>query len=169
MLKLIVKLLRVLGSEADPGQISLAFALSLIAGLTPFWSLHNLLVFLLVLFLRVNLWTFVIGLLFFSGIAYLLDPFFHWLGLAVLTTGPLEGLWTRLYNVSLWRLGNFNNSVVMGSVLFSLVLVVPAHLLAKKGVVRYRERVLKWVRNTRLVQVLRASRFLRWLPFHLSS
>jgi uncharacterized protein (TIGR03546 family) len=96
MLKVIAKVLKVLNSETDPGQISLAFCLSMIAGLTPLFSLHNFLIFFLVLILRVNLSAFLLGTVFFSGVAYLLDPFFHWIGLTALTTGPLEGLWTAL-------------------------------------------------------------------------
>jgi hypothetical protein len=38
------------------------------------------------------------GLVVFKGVAYLLDPLFHWIGLSALTAKPMEGLWTVLYN-----------------------------------------------------------------------
>ncbi len=41
MLKMIAKLLRVLNSDADPAQISLAFCLALVAGFTPLYTLHD--------------------------------------------------------------------------------------------------------------------------------
>ena len=158
MLKAIAKLLKALNSETDPGQISLALCFSMIAGLTPFLSLHNLLILCLVLMLRVNLSTFILGLLFFSGIAYLLDPLFHWIGLAVLTAPPLEGLWTALYNCTLCRFERFNNSIVMGSLLVSLLLFVPLYLISRAAILQYREHLLAWVRRTRVMQVLKASK-----------
>lgn len=72
----LAKFLRVLNSETDPAQISLAFCFSMVAGLTPLFSLHNLPILFLVLVLRVNLSAFLLGFAFFSGIAYLLDPLF---------------------------------------------------------------------------------------------
>lgn len=161
MLSAIAKLLSALNSETEPGQISLAFCFAMIAGLTPLFSLHNLLVLLIVLLLRVNLSTFILGLAFFSGIAYLLDPLFHLIGLAVLTAGTLEGLWTALYNTTLFRLEKFNNSIVMGSLLFSLVLFVPIYLIANQMILRYREHVLALVQKSRIMQAFKATKLYR--------
>ena len=158
MLKTIARLLKVLNSETEPRQISLALCFSMVAGLTPFLSLHNLLILFLVLVLRINLSTFVLGLLFFSGVAYLLDPLFHWIGLTVLTAVPLEGLWTVLYNCTLCRFERFNNSIVMGSLFVSLLLFVPLYLISRTAIVRYREHLLAWVRRTRIMQFLKASK-----------
>lgn len=153
------RILKAMNSEADPGQIALALSFALVGGLTPLWSLHNLLVLFLVLVLRVNVSAFIVGLGFFSGIAYLLDPAFHRLGLWVLTAGALKDLWTALYNMVLFRLERFNNSVVMGSLVVSLALFVPIFLAARMGVVRYREHVLAWVKRSRVMQVFQGTRF----------
>ena len=161
MLRAIAKLLKVLNSESDPGQVSMALCLSMIAGLTPLYSLHNLLVLFLALLLRVNLSAFILGLAFFTGVAYLLDPVFHWIGLALLTTGPLEGLWTTLYNSTLWRIERFNNSVLLGSLLFSLFLFFPFYLLLNQLIRKYRENVLEWVRKTRIMKAFMASKLYR--------
>lgn len=159
MLKTLANLLRVLNSETHPGQISLAFCLAMVAGLTPLWSLHNLFVLLLVLLIRVNLSAFLLGLAFFSGVAYLLDPLFHRIGLAVLTAGPLDGLWTALYNSAWWRLERFNNSIVMGSLVASLLAFVPLYVVSNVAIRRYRDHVLVWVERTYVMQVLKASKF----------
>lgn len=158
MFRMIAKLLKVLNSDADPGQISLAFCLAMAMGFTPLYSLHNLLVLFLALILRVNLSAFLLGWLFFSGLAYALDPLFHCIGLAILTAGPLEGLWTALYGITLFRLENFNNSVVMGSLVVSLILFVPLYFLSNFLVVRYREKILAWVMRTRVMQAFKASK-----------
>ena len=158
MIELLAKLLRVLNSETEPGQISLGFCFAMIIGLTPLLSLHNLLVLLLVFIFRVNLAAFLMGLALFTGIAYLLDPLFHQLGLAVLTASSLEGLWTSLYQSVWWRLEHFNNSIVMGSLVFSIGLFIPTLLLLNLLIRRYRQHVLAWVQKTKIMQMFKASK-----------
>lgn len=158
MLQTVAKFLKILNSDAEPGQISLGFAFALIAGFTPLMSVHNLFVLLLVLFLRVNLSSFLLGLALFSALAFALDPLFHQIGLAVLTLPALHSLWTELYNSTLWRLERFNNSVVMGSLVVSLALFVPMVAVGNVLVRKYREHVLQWVMKTRLMQAFQASK-----------
>ena len=158
MFSTIAKILKVLNSETAPGQISLALCFAMIVGLTPLYSLHNLLVLLLVLFLRVNLSAFIVGWLFFSGVAYILDPIFHRLGLALLTAESLEGLWTSLYNITIFRFAKYNNSIVMGSVLSSLIFFLPVYFLSNMLINKYRDHILAWIRKTRLVQLLKGSK-----------
>ena len=158
MIKLLAKLLRVLNSETDPGQISLGLCFAMIAGLTPLLSLHNLVVLLLVCILRVNVAAFLLGLGVFAGMAFLLDPLFHLIGLAVLTAPALEGLWTSLYQSVWWRLEYFNNSIVMGSLVFSIGLFFPVLLVSNLLIRRYRHHVLAWVQKTKIMQMLKASK-----------
>ena len=158
MIKLLAKLLRVLNSETDPGQISLGLCFAMVVGLTPLVSLHNLFVLLLVFILRVNLSAFLLGLVLFTGVAYLLDPLFHQLGLAVLTASSLADLWTSLYQSVWWRLEHFNNSIVMGSLVFSVAMFVPVLLLLNLLIRRYRQHVMVWVQKTRIMQMFKASK-----------
>jgi len=158
MIRLLAKLLKALNSETEPGQISLGICLAMIVGFTPLFSLHNLLVVLLALVLRVNLSMFIVGWGVFSGIAYLLDPMFHALGLAVLQSSALESLWIVFYNMTLFRLAHFNNTIVMGSLLVSLVLFVPVYITANRLIRAYRDSVLAWVRRLRIVELLKTSR-----------
>ena len=159
MIRTVAKVLVVLNSENErPSQISLAVCFALIAGLTPFFTLHNLLVFLLVLVLRVNLSSFLLALSFFSVMAYALDPLFHLIGLKALTAEVLRGLWTPLYNKAFFRLTNFYNSIVMGSLIFSLVLFVPLFFALNYGIKKYREHVLAWMKQTPLAKAVSGSR-----------
>lgn len=155
---MIAKLLKVLNSETEPAQISLALCFSMIMGFTPLYSLHNILAVLLVLILRVNLSAFILGWAFFSGLAYLLDPLFHQIGLVLLTLSALEGLWTSLYNITLFRLENFNNSIVMGSLFLSLVFFAPLYLILNLTIRKYREHILAWIQKTRIMQAFKASK-----------
>jgi len=130
----------------------------MVAGFTPLVSLHNFVVLLLVLILRVNLSAFLLGLAVFSGLGYLLDPLFNWNGLQILTASSLEGLWTSIYNSTLGRMTRFNNTLVIGSLAFSLLLFVPLYFLSNIMILRYREHVLAWVEKTRLMQFFKASK-----------
>jgi uncharacterized protein (TIGR03546 family) len=158
MLKMIANLLKILNSEADPFQISVALGLSMVTGFLPLFTPLNLLILLLVLVLRVNISSYILGSAFFAGVAWFLDPLFHRIGFFVLTAGPLEGLWTAFYNTAIGRLQRFNNSVVMGSFVFSLVFFVPLVLIMNAAIRRYREHLLIWVKKTRIMQMIMASK-----------
>lgn len=158
MLNAIAKLLKILNSDADPAQISLALSFALLAGLPPTFSLHTIVILLVVFLLRVNLSAFFLGTAFFSGIAYLADPALHRIGLAVLTLDSLNGLWTGMYNSTVWRIMRFNNTVVMGSFIAAFVLFIPLFLVSNILIRSYRENVLAWVRKTRIMQAFFASR-----------
>lgn len=158
MLKMIAKLLKALNSETDPPQISVAACLGMVVGFTPLWSLHNLLLLLLAFLLRVNLSAFLVSWGVFSGMAYLLDPMFHAIGLSILRAEPLGTLWTALYNNVWFRLDGFNNSITMGSLVFSTVLFIPLLLLLNVAIRKYREHLLAWIKKSRLAQAVLASR-----------
>ena len=158
MLTMIAKLLKILNSEADPFQISVALGLSMITGFLPLFTPLSLVVLLLVLVLRVNISSYILGSAFFAGVAWFLDPLFHRIGLFVLTAAPLEGLWTAFYNTVTGRLQRFNNSVVMGSFVFSVVFFVPLVLLVNTLIRRYRDHILVWVKKSRIMQVITASK-----------
>jgi uncharacterized protein (TIGR03546 family) len=155
---MIAKLLKVLNSESDPTQISLAFSFSLVSGFLPFCSPLNLVVLLIVFLLRVNLSAYFLGAAFFSGVAFLIDPLFHRIGLLVLTVGALEPFWTGLYNMTFWRIQRFNNSVVMGGIMFALLAFFPFLLVSNALIRKYRDHVLVWVRKTRLMKFFMASK-----------
>lgn len=159
MIRMLAKLLKVLNSENDPAQISLAFAFSMISGFLPFFTPVNLVVLFIVFILRVNLSAYFLGMAFFAGISYILDPVFHPIGLAALSAKPLQDLWTGMYNSTLWRIQKFNNTTIMGGFLFSLLFFIPLLLLSNALILRYRQHVLAWVRKTKIMQAITASNF----------
>lgn len=159
MIQLFAKILKILNSETDPYQISLAICLGMIAGFTPLMSLHNIMVFFLVLIVRVNLSTFIVSWALLSGTAYLLDPLFHITGSALLSADILERLWVILYNIPVFRIERFYNTVTMGSLVISAVLFFPLYFLSKSLVIRYRSHVLSWVMKSKIMQAIRLSKF----------
>jgi uncharacterized protein (TIGR03546 family) len=161
MLDMLAKLLRALNAEGSPTQISLGFAAGMIVGLTPLWSLHNLLLLFIVFILRINLSAFFLSFAVFSGIAYLADPLMSRIGETLLTSPALHGLWTGMYQQDIWRLAHFNNTLTLGSLVGSLVLAIPLVFVGNFIVKNYRSHVLAWVRKTKLMQMIKASRFYR--------
>ncbi|VAV82277.1 hypothetical protein MNBD_DELTA01-587 [hydrothermal vent metagenome] len=161
MLRLCFRLIRAINSETSPERISLALCLGLTAGLLPFLSPINLIVLFLLFILRVNISAFIIGTLFFSAVAYFFDPLFHIIGKAILTLGPLEALWTYFYNITIFRLSNFNNTIVMGSLFTAIVLFIPAFLIFNRLIRSYRESVLAYFTQLRVVRVVTNSNLYR--------
>lgn len=160
MFSQIVKFIQILSSETAPIQISAGLALAMIAGFTPLFSLHNLLVLFALLFLRLNIAAFLLGLALFTGFAYLLDPLFHNLGVGILGSSEMMSVWTEMYNSSFWRLTQFNNTIVMGSLVFSLLAFIPVLFIANFLINHYRNDVLKYVNNSRLFVYFKSSKLI---------
>jgi uncharacterized protein (TIGR03546 family) len=158
MIRLVLKLIKLVMSETDPAQIGLGFALALFSGFPPLIEPHNLLVLLVVLLLRVNVTGFVAGLALWSAIGALAAPAIDGIGGLVLRAEGLKGLWTYMYNTTFWRLMGFNNTRIMGGVILSAVLFIPALFAVKALIARHRERIRQWVQKSRLFSVLKATR-----------
>ena len=161
MLNQLAKLLKALNAETAPWQISLAFVLAMMMGFTPLISLHNLLLLLLVLVLRVNLSAYILALGFFTGMAYLLDPLFIRVGESLLLDPDLKRLWTSLYQSDVWRLAHFNHTLTLGSLVVAAALALPLFFIFRWLIVRYRSHLLAWVRKSQMMQVLKASKLFR--------
>jgi uncharacterized protein (TIGR03546 family) len=159
MISMLANLLKALNSESGPGQIALAFSLALITGLTPLLSFHNLLILFLACIIRINFGAFILGTLFFSGLAYLLDPMFMSIGESLLLNESLQTFWTGLYQSDFWRITEFNNTLVLGSLVFALVFFIPVLLLSRWLVTTYREKVMSWVNTLKITKILKASSF----------
>jgi len=162
-LELLAKIIKILRSGATPPQIAGGFILGMIWGLTPLWNLHNLLVLIIIILFTVNISAALFSFLIFSLFAYIFDPLFHSLGYFVLVDIPaLKGLWTALYNVPIIALSNFNNTVLMGSLLTSLVLLLPVYFLIKTGVIAYRENIDAKIQKWKIIKALKGSKIYTW-------
>jgi uncharacterized protein (TIGR03546 family) len=163
MIQQIISFIRLIHSETDPRQISLGFALGMIPGLTPLMSLHNVLVLLILLFIRANIGAAMLSWAAFSLLAFFLDPLFHQFGLFLLRdVASLQGVWTALYNAPFVPYTKFNNSVLMGSLIFSLLAFYPVYWGGRIMVVKYRETFMERLNRLKIVHVFRASNLYKW-------
>lgn len=159
VLEFVAKLIKILRSEISPNHISWGFVFGMILGLTPFLSLHNLIVVILIIILKVNLATAIFSFGIFSAIAYLVDPLFHSFGYYLLVDlESLNSFWTWLYNVPILALSKFNNTVVMGSLVSSLILGLPVYFLVKIGIINYREKIDVKIKNWKFIKLIKGTK-----------
>lgn len=158
-LKLLQSIFSTLHSEGTPGQVAAGIALGAFLGLTPLPNLHNLVIFALIMLLNVSFGGAMLGWALTTPLGFLLDPVFHRIGRALLLDVPaLTPFWTRLYNMPVFPLTNFNNTVVLGSVVFTCAAFVPLYLLSRVGVDRYRVHVAPKVMNSGIYRAVSASK-----------
>lgn len=165
ILKWIQSIFGALNSEGTPRQVGAGIALGAALGLTPLLNIHNLCIYLAAYLLNVSLAGFSLGWALFIPVGFLLDPLFDRVGEALLAAPALQGFWTGLYNQPGVPLTNFNNTIVLGSVVTWLVALVPIALAAEVLVARYRATLLTRLEQTPFFKALKASQlynYYRW-------
>ena len=153
----ILRIIKILNSDANPSAIASAISLAFVLGLTPLVSPHNLLILLIVLLFRVHLGTFFLAALGFSLLGLILEPSLDEVGLAVLQSDTYQAIWTSLYNTQFGRLSFFNYSTTMGGLFVGIVAFIPLWLLSLFVVKQYRENIMGWIEKNKLVQLLKGS------------
>ena len=159
LLKLLQSIIKTLHSEGTPTQVALGVALGSALGLTPLMNVHNLVVLVLIVMLNVSFGGAMLGWGLFVPVGFLLDPVFHRIGHRLLAETPaLAPTWAEWYNTALLPYTNFNNTVVLGSVVGWLALFLPIFVAARVAVSWYRATVGERVRRSRFYQALTASK-----------
>ena len=153
-LKLFKKLVKALESNASPDELAGGFVLGMIVGLTPFFSLVNVAVLILMFILNVNVAMVFIAAPLFGLIGLLTDRLAHPIGRALLTSDALAPLWTRLYNMPVVPLSRFNNTVVLGNLVIAAVLLVPVFFLWRAFVEYYRKNLAEKVRKSKFMKLI---------------
>ncbi|GAB4377679.1 MAG: hypothetical protein Kow0042_25790 [Calditrichia bacterium] len=163
-IQLITKLIKILRSAASPSQIAWGFVLGMIIGFSPsFLNPINFLVIFLLIILNINLTSAIFGYAIFRAAAYFLDPIFHSLGFFLLVEAqPLKKLWVWMYNAPLLPYTRFYNTVVLGSLISSLLLIFPLFFVIKKSVTFYREKYEPRVQNWKWVKIIKATPLYKW-------
>ncbi|MDQ7005537.1 MAG: TIGR03546 family protein [Ghiorsea sp.] len=158
MIDMLLKLFKALNSNASPWQLAFAIAFGMIVGLSPFYSFHNLLILLIICLVRVNMSAFFLAVMFFTGLAYMIDTQAIKLGESLLTNPDYFTFWTELYQSDFWRLTHYNHTLTLGSLVISLILFIPIAVGSKILIVTYRHRFMAWVNQLKVIEMLKASR-----------
>jgi uncharacterized protein (TIGR03546 family) len=162
ILKQLLAFFKLLNSDKDTGPIAAGLVCGMILGLTPSLSLQTLLVLILLFFLRIQIGAALIAAFFFKLGAFALDPAFDVVGRAVLEQGSLKPTFTALYQMPIVPFTRFNNSIVMGSGIVSLILAVPAYFAFKKLVMKYRATVVARFERSAIWKAWKATTVYQW-------
>ncbi|WP_019028527.1 TIGR03546 family protein [Colwellia piezophila] len=161
MLTLLAKLLHALNSDSSIRQIALAIALGFIVGLSPIFTLHNIVIIFFVFIIRVHLGSFILAVGLFSGISYLLSPVIVQVGESLLTQPALTNLFTYLYQISLFKLAHWHHTYILGAFVLGVALSAPVYFISKLLIEKYRVHIMTFFEKFRIVQALKASKFYR--------
>lgn len=162
LLKQVFALIKLLNSETGTNQIAAGVACGFILGMTPALSLQSLLVFLVIFVFRVQAGAAFLTAFFFKFIAYGLDPVFHQVGTLVLENEGLKPLFTTLYNMPIVPMTRFNNTIVMGSGVVTVLMFPVVFFMSKGLVIKYRVSVVQRLQATKFWKALKATSLYQW-------
>lgn len=162
LLKQIFAFFRLLNSETGTNQLASGLAVGLILGFSPFLSIQTLVILFLLFFFRIQMGAAFLSAFFFKFVAFLIDPVADKLGRSVLENESLKPLFTEMYNMPLVPMTRFNNSIVMGSAILGLILVIPMFFVFRSLVVKYRATVVARFKHTKLWKTFAATKFYNW-------
>ncbi len=143
------KIFKALNSAQHPWQVTLAIALGMVAGLTPFSGTQTLLILFIVFLLNIHIGLFFAASGLFAGIAYLFDPQMEQLGYMLLTNEGMKELYTAGYNNALVRLSHFDNTLTMGATVLSLLMAIPLFFILNFVISLYRDRIAAYLNSNK--------------------
>lgn len=161
VIKFLQTLFKALNSDGTPGQVGMGMAIGLAFGLTPLLSLHNLLVLAVAMLTTVSMPGVFLGWAIATPLGFMFDPVFDRLGMAILTQDALAPLFVWVVNTPVVALSRLNNSIVIGSLVAWLLLLIPAFIGFRTFVVQYRAHIYAKVQQWKVVQLLKASKLYR--------
>ena len=154
MLKAIIRFFKSLNSNSHPGEIAHAVCLALILGFLPKDNLLWYVLTVFFFFMRINRGALIFFTFIFSLIAPALDNLFDIWGYAILNYEKFIPLFTKMLDTPFVAFTKFNNSIVMGSLAFSLMCYIPLYFLSRI-IIRYWRRFLApSFRKTKLYTIL---------------
>ncbi len=126
MLKLIVKFLKVINSNAAIGTVAYSMALGALMAQYPSANIQWIGLLVLVLFIfKMNFQAFLLSFIVFGLIPAFLHPAANAIGNVLLANPAYKDMWTELYNSPFGYLTGFYNTVILGMT----ALFIPAFLI----------------------------------------
>lgn len=162
LLKQLFSLVKLLNSEVGTNQIAAGLAAGFVLGFSPVLSLQGILLIFCLLIFRIQIGAATLSACAFSFIAWLLDPMMMRIGSWILELESLRPLYVQLYNMPLVPFTRFNNNLVMGAGVFSIVLSPLVFLGGRWFVIKYREQVLARFEQTKFWKLVKATSFYKW-------
>lgn len=162
LLRQLFQLIKLLHSETGSYQIAWGIALGFVLGMTPSFSLQTVLVFLILIFFRIQIGAAFISAFFFKFMAYLMDSTFHTVGSSILKNESFKPLFTEFYNAPIIPLTRFYNSIIMGSGVLSLALTPFLFLISLWFIKKYRKNIYQNFKQSKLVIFFKTTTIYQW-------
>lgn len=159
LLNQLFKFVTLLHSENGTKQISWGLTLGAFLGFSPFFSLQTVLILMILFFFKVQFGAAFLSAFVFKFIAFLADPLADSLGRITLESDLLRPIWTTLYNLPILPYTRFNNSIVMGSFIFVLIISPLLYFIFLKLITQYREKVVQKFEESKFWKAFKASKF----------
>ena len=148
MIKSIVKLLKALGANTNPGEVAHAIACGMLLGLMPKNNVLWYLVMVFILFLRINKAAYALMMLAGALLAPLFDNLFDAVGYWFLTQPALAPTFGALLDIPFVAFTKFNNTIVMGSLLIGIVVYVPLYFVVRGLIALWRRFIVPFLRRS---------------------
>ena len=162
LLKQIFGFLKLLNSDTGTTSLAAGVACGYILGMTPALSLQSLLVFLCLFIFRIQIGAAFLSAFFFKFIAWTLYGVFDSVGQHILEMDSLQNIFTTMYNMPIIPFTRFNNSIVMGSALVTIITCPIIFILATKLIQKYRETILARIQETKWMKAMKATGLYQW-------
>ena len=161
-LKSLLGIINILRSNDSPRQLSWGVALGMMLGFIPVNSLFNLVVLVFIYLLNVNIGMVFLSAALFKVVGVFLSGGFNVIGLYILTKiVALKPFFTSFYNMPIIPWTRFNNTVVMGSVIISIILLIPCYylvnILVKKYQQKWRLKLSEKLDKIKIIKTIKAS------------
>lgn len=155
-LKLLKQIVVIFQTDISPNQVAWGFALGAILGLVPNMFM-KLVLFIVIMIFRVNVSSAFLAWAVYEILSFALDPLFDIVGFYILNIDSLNAFYTWLYNLPVVPFTKFNNTVVIGSLVVGIILIIPNMIIAKKLLVYYRTHLRDKVSKWKIVKILSAT------------
>jgi len=156
LLKILKQIVVIFQTDISPNQVAWGFALGAILGLVPNMFM-KLVLFIIIMMFRVNVSAAFVAWAIYEILSFALDPLFDVIGYQILNISFLNAFYTWLYNLPVIPFTKFNNTVVMGSLIAGIILIIPNMIIAKKLLVYYRTHLREKVSKWKIVKILTAT------------
>ena len=147
-------LFKALVIESTPTQMSYGLALGVLLGVVPKGNLLAIVLGFCVAATRVNLAIAACAAVALTFMSSWFDSTFDQIGVYVLGHPSLQGFWEAVYDTPMMPWTDFNNSIVMGSLLCGLAIIWPVHRISRPVFQKYSEKLSRHIRHWWIVKVL---------------
>src|SRR5574344_467950 len=155
MIKPVVNLVKALSTNTKPGEIAHAFACGILLGFMPKNNLLWSILFVFILFMRIQRSALTLSLILGVLIAPALDNCFDSVGWWILTREGAIPTYRYLLDIPFVAFTKFNNTVVMGSLACGIMAYIPLYWLCRGFIMLWRKYLANALNKWKVIKVIR--------------